>query len=149
MTILQKPLLMIVAALACSFALAQADRPDLQGIWTNASLTSLQRPQGVESLIVTPERARAIAAATPIATLEGGLDEGDGVNNTPEAGADDFGTRAYNNFWVSPGSNLALIKGEFRTSYIVDPPSGRIPRREDPQYAVSYTHLTLPTKRIV
>ena len=53
---------------------------------------------------------------------------------TPEAGADDFGTRAYNNFWVSPGSNLALIKGEFRTSYIVDPPSGRIPRREDPQY---------------
>ncbi len=139
MTILRKTLsrsslVLIALALACSFAFAQNDRPNLEGIWTNASLTNLQRPEGVDSLIVPPERARAIAAVTPIAGIEGGLDEGDGVNNTPEAGADDFGVRAYNNFWVSPGSNLALVKGEFRTSYIVDPPSGRVPRREDPQY---------------
>ena len=80
------------------------------------------------------DRALEIAARTPIAGIEGGLDEGDGVNDTPEAGADDFGVRAYNNFWVSPGSNLALVKGEFRTSYIVDPPNGQIPRLENPQY---------------
>ena len=128
MTIRQKTfapssLLLLIMAVTGSPIFAQADRPNLQGIWTNASLTSLQRPEGVENLIVTPERARAIAAVTPIAGIEGGLDEGDGVNDTPEAGADDFGTRAYNNFWVSPGSNLALVKGEFRTSYIVDPPS--------------------------
>ena len=139
MTIRQKTfapssLLLLIMAVTGSPIFAQADRPNLQGIWTNASLTSLQRPEGVENLIVTPERARAIAAVTPIAGIEGGLDEGDGVNDTPEAGADDFGTRAYNNFWVSPGSNLALVKGEFRTSYIVDPPSGRIPRKEEPQY---------------
>ena len=133
-TLSRSSLVLMASALACSFAFAQNDRPNLEGIWTNASLTNLQRPEGVESLIVSPERARAIAAVTPIAGIEGGLDEGDGVNNTPEAGADDFGVRAYNNFWVSPGSNLALVKGEFRTSYIVDPPSGRVPRREDPQY---------------
>ena len=106
MTIRQKTinpssLLLLCMAVTCFPIFAQSDRPNLEGIWTNASLTGLQRPEGVDSLIVTPDQARAIAAATPIATLEGGLDEGDGVNNTPDAGADDFGTRAYNNFWVS------------------------------------------------
>ena len=103
-------------------------------IWTNKSLTGLQRPQGVKHLIASPEEALAIAARTPIAGLEGGLDEGDGVYNTPEAGAGDFGVRAYNSFWVGPGNNLALVKGEYRTSYIIDPPDGRVPRRADPQY---------------
>ncbi len=131
----QSKILLLVTSLACSGALAQkASRPDLEGIWTNASLTNLQRPQGVDSLIVSPEKARVIAAATPIAGIEGGLDEGDGVNNTPEAGADDFGVRAYNNFWVDPGSNLAVVKGEYRTSYIVDPENGQVPRLENPQY---------------
>lgn len=109
-------------------------RPDLEGIWTNASLTKLNRPSGVDSLIVSPEEALIIAANTPIAGLEGGLDEGDGVNETPTEAAEDFGTRAYNSFWVSPGSNLALIKGEYRTSYVVDPANGRVPRRESPNY---------------
>lgn len=127
--------LLVFTTLACSGAMAQnTERPDLQGIWTNASLTSLTRPRGVESLIVSPEEARVIAANTPIAGLEGGLDDGDGVNNTPEAAGEDFGTRAYNNFWVDPGSNLALVKGEYRSSYVVDPENGRVPRLESPQY---------------
>ncbi|MBK52244.1 MAG: hypothetical protein CMQ45_07660 [Gammaproteobacteria bacterium] len=111
-----------------------AQQRDLEGTWTNKSLTGLQRPRGVNQLLVSPEEAFVIAARTPIAGLEGGLDEGDGVNNTPEAGAGDFGVRAYNNFWVEPGNNLALVKGVYRTSYIIDPPNGRIPRRESPQY---------------
>ena len=126
--------LLTLTTLACSSAWAQADRPDLEGIWTNASLTNLTRPTGVESLIVSPEEALAISAVTPIAGLEGGLDEGDGINNTPEAAGDDFGTRAYNNFWVSPGSNLALVKGEYRSSYIVNPENGRVPRLENPVF---------------
>ena len=73
-------------ALLLSSPLVVAQRPDLEGVWTNKSLTGLQRPQGVEQLIASPEQALAIAARTPIAGLEGGLDEGDGVNNTPEAG---------------------------------------------------------------
>lgn len=128
-------LLLLCAILAASPTQAQnSARPNLEGIWTNASLTSLNRPEGVNALVVSPEEARVIAAATPIAGIEGGLDETDAVNDTPSASADDFGVRAYNNFWVDPGSNLALVKGEFRTSYVVDPVSGRVPRREDPQY---------------
>jgi hypothetical protein len=127
--------LLICTTLASSLALAQSnERPDLEGIWTNASLTNLRRPRGVDSLVVSPEEARIIAASVPIAGLEGGLDEGDGVNDTPELAGDDFGTRAYNNFWVDPGSNLALVKGEYRTSYVVDPEDGRVPRLENPQY---------------
>ena len=140
MSILQKQTASILyIALSCSiisFSASAQDtqRPNLEGIWTNASLTGLNRPQGVEALTVSEEEARRIAAATPIAGLEGGLDEGDGVNDTPQEGADDFGVRAYNNFWVDPGSNLALVKGEYRTSYVIDPPSGRVPRLENPQY---------------
>ena len=140
MAILQKTtaralLLLLGSVTFSSPVLAQnSARPDLEGIWTNASLTNLNRPQGVDSLVVSAEEARTIAAATPIAGLEGGLDEGDGVNDTPEEGADDFGVRAYNNFWVDPGSNLAMVKGEYRTSYVIDPPNGRVPRLENPQY---------------
>ena len=109
-------------------------RPDLEGVWTNTSLTKLSRPDGLETLVVTPEEARIIAANTPIAGLEGGLDEGDGVNDTPTAADEDFGTRAYNNFWVDPGANLALIKGDYRTSYVVIPESGQVPRLQNPNY---------------
>lgn len=125
--------LLLSLGLTAGQALAQ-ERPNLQGTWTNASLTNLNRPQGVDSLVVSPEEARQIAARTPIAGIEGGLDENDSVNDTPEAGADDFGVRAYNNFWVDPGSNLARVKGEFRTSYVVEPDNGRVPWLENPQW---------------
>ena len=127
--------LLICTTLAGSGALAQnTERPDLEGIWTNASLTSLNRRSGVEPLVVSPEHALILAARVPVAGLEGGLDDGDGVNDTPALAGDDFGTRAYNNFWVDPGSNLALVKGEYRTSYVVNPENGRVPRLDNPQY---------------
>jgi len=114
-------------------ALAQdATRPELTGVWSNASLTNLTRRTGVDKLVVTPEEERALAARVPIGGIEGGFDEGDGVNNTPAAGSDDFGSRAYNNFWVDPGSALAMVMGEYRTSYIIDPPDGQVPRLENP-----------------
>ena len=124
--------LLLCTALACSGALAQnTARPDLGGVWTNASLTNLTRRSGVESLVVSAEVALVMAASVPIGGIEGGFDDGDGVNNTPEVAGDDFGTRAYNHFWVDPGSNLALVKGEYRTSYIVNPEHGQVPRLED------------------
>jgi hypothetical protein len=127
-------LLLCASLLALPAEAQDRVRPNLEGIWTNASLTKLSRPNGVETLVVTPEEARVIAANTPIAGLEGGLDEGDGVNDTPTAADEDFGTRAYNNFWVEPGANLALIKGDFRSSYVVIPENGQVPRLENPNY---------------
>ncbi|MDA1371529.1 MAG: hypothetical protein O2971_12320 [Proteobacteria bacterium] len=125
--------LLLCTSLACSGAQAQGTaRPDLEGVWSNASLTNLTRRSGIETLVVTAQEAQAIAARIPIGGIEGGFDEDDGVNNTPEAGGEDFGARAYNHFWVDPGSNLALVKGEYRTSYIVNPENGQVPRLENP-----------------
>ena len=145
-------LLPILAAFVLPVQAQVSDRPDLEGTWTNASLTNLQRPAYAETLVVSPEEARVIAARTPIAGIEGGLDEGDGVNELPEQGADDFGVRAYNNFWVDPGSNLALVKGEYRTSYIVNPENGRVPWLDNPRFdfeRASFRRLAmLPESRI-
>lgn len=130
-------LLGISTALLPFAATAQsADRPELTGIWTNASRTGLTRPQGVEQLVVSAEVAAQITAATGIAGLPpGALDSNpaDGAPEAPPAGSQDFGLRGYNSFWTDPGSNLALVKGEFRTSYIIDPPNGQIPRLANPK----------------
>src|SRR5690606_18002472 len=111
------------------------ERPDLSGLWTNASLTNLQRPQGVDKLVVTAEEAALIVANTSVAGLP--IDEVDAPETVtpgtaPPTGSFDFGLRGYNDFWIDPGSNLAMVKGEYRSSYVIDPPTGRVPRLETP-----------------
>lgn len=128
-------LLALALSIAATAADAQTtDRPDLSGLWTNASLTNLQRPQGVDKLVVTPEEAALIVANTSVAGLP--INEVDAPDSStgeaPPAGSFDFGLRGYNDFWIDPGSNLAMVKGEFRSSYIIDPPTGRVPRLENP-----------------
>jgi len=136
-TLLKQPArigsLLLCTALLCTGALAQnTARPDLEGIWTNGSLTNLTRFSGLDSLVVSAEEARLIADSLPTGGVEGGFEDGDGVNNLPTAGSEDFGARAYNQFWVDPGSNLMRVRGEYRTSYIIDPPNGQVPRLENP-----------------
>jgi len=137
-TKLAAALLGLAVALCATSSQAQdAARPDLGGVWTNASLTSLTRPNGIEALVVSEEVATQIAAGTPIAGIgPGDFDANAPIDETtgaPPAGSIDFGLRGYNSFWVDPGSQLAIVKGEFRTSYIIDPPNGRIPRLEQPK----------------
>ena len=85
--------------------------------------------------MVSPAEASLIAANTPIAGIEGGLDEtNEGPSKVPTASGDYFGTRAYNSFLVDPGSSLALVKGEYRSSYVVDPENGQVPRLASPNY---------------
>ena len=135
----QFPAVSILAGLLLTpaAALAQdAGRPDLEGVWTNASRTPLSRPQGIDRLVVTAEEASRIVAEMAIAGISAeNIEAGPAIDpetGAPPAGAQDFGLRGYNLFWVDPGSTLAYVKGEFRTSLIVDPPSGRIPRLEVP-----------------
>ena len=106
---------------------AASKRPDFTGMWTNESLTGLTRTKGL-ALIVSPEEATAIAKKTPIAGLTDFVDHPVVPEaGAPEKGGEDFGTRGYNAFWVTPGENLARVKGEFRTSYIVEPSDGQLP----------------------
>jgi len=119
-------------AIGCAFSWAQAnERPDLSGLWTNAALTRLARPDNVSTLIVTAAQAQQIASNTSIAGLPAG--EFDAADILPVAGSDDFGLRAYNDFWIDPGSSLARVKGEFRSSYVIEPDNGQIPRLQTPR----------------
>ena len=89
--------------------------PDLQGIWTTATLTPLERPPEFAG---TPVLTQAEAAAYERQLLQAGnRDRRDG---SAEA---DVG-RAYNEFWFDRGTKIV---GSRRTSLIVDPPEGRVP----------------------
>lgn len=127
----------VLATALPSVEVAAAERPNLTGTWINTSRTSLTRPQGVDKLVVSQEEAQRIVGGMSVAGLS--AEEADTANTVdpnagaPEAGARDFGLRGYDGFWTDPGSSLALVKGEYRTSYIIDPANGQIPRLQTPK----------------
>jgi hypothetical protein len=87
-----------------------AGQGDLQGVWTNATVTPLERPAalGLKQLYTDQELAVLRRQA---------MEQGD--HDRPPANPGDPGT--YNEFWWEEGT---LLK---QTSLIVDPPDGRIP----------------------
>ena len=97
--------------------------PDLQGLWTNASVTTLERPPYVNKLVVTPEEAATIENMTN-SRMDADKRPTDPNAPAPAAGDD---VRGYNTFWLDLGTKLARVKGEYRTSWVVDPPTGRVP----------------------
>jgi hypothetical protein len=106
--------------------------PDFQGVWTNSSITKLTRPQGVSSLVLTPEEARKIEASdyNNVRTAAE-LAPTDQAEGAPEKGKPLPPVGNYNAVWVDPGSRIASVKGEFRSSWIVEPKDGRIPMTQD------------------
>jgi hypothetical protein len=100
--------------------------PDLQGIWTNATLTPMERPAAFAGKpTVTDSEARAYEKKdletndidNPNAPLLAAAGSG--------SGADAVG--GYNNLFMDRGSELARVDGVKRTSLIVDPADGRVP----------------------
>jgi hypothetical protein len=104
-------------------------RADLGGVWSNASMTNLQRPPGVQKLAVTREEAEALVKANPFMRL---IEADSGPSDlNQDILADKNADRGYNAFWVDPGNFLANVKGEYRTSWIVEPQNGQMPLSED------------------
>lgn len=108
--------------------------PDLQGTWSNASITRLTRPRGVEALSVSFEEAIELEQSN-LWNRVGASQEGTQETALPETGenAAAFGTRGYNYFWLDPGTRLGIVKDEVRTSWIVEPANGQIPYLEGAQ----------------
>lgn len=102
--------------------------PDLQGTWSNASITNLTRPRGIEALAVTIEDAVELERSN-IWNRVGASQEGVQETALPESGANAaaFNTRGYNYFWIDPGTRLGVVKNQVRTSWIVEPEDGQIP----------------------
>lgn len=100
--------------------------PDLEGFWSNASVTKLTRLPGQTKLVVSAAEAKALAAGLNDA-FEGDLKPTDPDAAAPRAGGDPGG---YNMFWLDPGRSLVKVNGEYRTSWIVDPADGKLPLSE-------------------
>jgi len=94
--------------------------PDLQGIWTNATFTTLMRPKEFDALVMTEAEAAAFeqGGAQMMADIDA-LPEGD-----LKAG-DDVG--GYNAAWLDPGTRVLRVHGEPRSSIIVEPADGQVP----------------------
>jgi hypothetical protein len=90
-------------------------QPDLQGVWTNSTLTPLERPRDLAGKPFFTEQEAADYAKRVLEQVN--TDRRDGGNQA------DLG-RSYNEFWRDRGTSVI---GTRRTSLIVEPPDGRIP----------------------
>jgi hypothetical protein len=102
--------------------------PSFEGNWSNATITSLQRPARYPSLVIPPGEVAAQTASHPQVVRQQTDDELD--EGTPLNGSDLKGGRGYNAFWIDPGTTFARVKGEYRTSWIVEPADGQIPYQD-------------------
>ena len=106
-----------------------AGHPDLQGNWSNASITTLERNPRYAGLILssdevaraTTEHPQNVRLATDDNQVQGELGDGDDLARG----------RGYNAFWIEPGTRFGRINGEYRTSWIIDPADGQIPFSEE------------------
>jgi hypothetical protein len=116
-------------------------QPDLQGNWSNATLTPLERRPGQGPTL----------SAEQVAQIEGGVRElyeegarpSDPNRPPPPAGGDNTplpqsvltgafiaaggGTGGYNMVFIESGDRVAVVNGEARSSLITFPESGRVP----------------------
>jgi hypothetical protein len=105
--------------------------PDLQGIWTNATITPLERPNGFTSAVLS--EAEAARLEKQVAARSERLAQPSNPDRTaPPVGGDGSTGAAgnvggYNNFWIDAGDRVAVVTGERRSSLITDPPDGKVP----------------------
>jgi hypothetical protein len=101
--------------------------PDLQGMWTSATITPLERPDEFgERRALTSEEATRLEGAE--ASLVSNSAKPTDLQKQLPGDCKDFGRGCgYNNFWLDRGSQVVTIDGEKRTSLLIDPPNGKIP----------------------
>lgn len=122
----------------CSFTTAHAQtnsytvprtvdgKPDLQGMWTNNTITPLERPeQFADKPFLSQEELEALEREVEEQSVRADLPS-DPNRPPPTKGQIDLAD-SYNNFWFDDGTKVAIYNGQRRTSLIVDPPNGRIP----------------------
>ena len=105
-------------------------KPDLQGNWTNATLTPLERPAGL-GLVLTAEQVARLEKVRSD-TVEKLSKASDPNRSAPPVGGDGSTGAAgnvggYNYFWIDAGDRIMVVNGEPRGSIIVDPANGRVP----------------------
>lgn len=109
--------------------------PDLQGTWSNASITDMERDPGVDHLVLTPEEVALMEKADFFTTSA--REEQNPVISAYDQrrldGADLLSGGNYNAFWIEQGGKVATVRGQPRSSWVVDPADGRIPWLRPPE----------------
>ncbi|MBL8958327.1 MAG: hypothetical protein JNJ98_00625 [Gemmatimonadetes bacterium] len=104
--------------------------PDLQGNWTNATLTPLERPAGLPLVLSAAQVAMLEKVRTD--SIDKLSQKSDPNRTAPPVGGDGSTGAAgmvggYNYFWIDAGDHIMVVNGEARGSIITYPANGRVP----------------------
>lgn len=88
--------------------------PDLQGLWTNETITPFERPLEHDKEFLTEDEAEEIKESVARRRAAS-----DGTSPPGSVGG-------YNQFWLDSGTEYLPSR---QTSLVVDPPNGRVPTR--------------------
>jgi hypothetical protein len=91
-------------------------RPDLQGVWSLATITPLERPAELAG-------KEFFASDREAADYEADVRRRNNMDRRDGPAEADVG-RAYNDFWYDRGTKVAKTR---RTSLVIDPPDGKVP----------------------
>ena len=113
--------------------------PDLQGNWSNATVTPIQRQEGMGPTF-TWEQVQLIESGVMTAR-EAAAADSDPNRGPPAVGGEwtgdplfdaaSGGTGGYNAFFIDSGDKIAVFNWEPRTSLVVDPENGQLPPLTD------------------
>ena len=110
-------------------------QPDFSGVWSNATITRLERePRFGDRLVLTSDEARSLEGVNDArnARLRAPTDQTKKVDDLPECQSGAQGAACgYNAFWTDPGTRLIRIGPEVRSSILVEPRNGRLPLRPE------------------
>jgi hypothetical protein len=90
--------------------------PDLQGIWSSATITPFERP--------SEWAGKEFLTAEEAAAFEKRIRETTNMDRRDGAGTDADVARAYNDAWWDRGTRVVPNR---RTSLVIDPPDGKVP----------------------
>ena len=120
----------------------QNGKPDLSGVWTNATSTNLERsPKDGDKLVLSAAEMEQIEkdtfarnerqnAKTPKEIQDNWTKIANGPDTLDECRSGARGAACgYNAGWTDPGDWVMRVNGEGRTSLITYPKNGRIPPR--------------------
>ena len=99
--------------------------PDLQGKWTNQSMTPIQRREG-QGPVYTPAEVAEIEQGYVDRTVSG-AQPSDPDRPPPEPKNTISAVDSYNDVYFERGNRVAVVNGEPRTSLITFPSNGRRP----------------------
>ena len=109
--------------------------PSLDGIWSNASITRLERnPRYGADLSLSEDEVHGIEAKNQklIDLGNRATDPNAKVTDLPADCSDGRGTNCnYNAAWTDPGAAVMRVAGRGRNGFITTPQDGRVPMRKD------------------